>query len=380
MYNKIKMSITRYIDIDSTFRDRITYPKVGDFVIPVNGAVRNSPLTAFDPILLAFPYETDALSGGSTLTQMALSVLSSSIVNYYVGSVINIGSEFREIISYDNTTQIATVSPAFPVAYPALTPYYIRKQFPVPFINGAYQDVLVVPTPTTTTVQLGAISSPVNNYYVNKYIFFPDPNPVNFVWRRITAYNGVTKVATLEKALPTAGPFAFPIAAGTPYQILDFSYDNCRPLVYNGTEVFSNEICEKVRLINLIVPNAKVKGGYGGTLQSYPFLYVSIYSEKGQTWNSPIESNNPTARKALFKVPVTFLANTTWLTLQGSFMTHNISFRENDTLHISIYLPTGDILDFYPNNQYTYFETYKFPVIPDPGNQVQAVFEVVRPN
>ena len=374
------MSVTRYIDIDSTFRDRITYPKVGDFVIPVNSVVKNSPLTAFDPILLSFPYETDALSGGSTLTQIALSVLSSNIVNYYVGSVINIGSEFREIISYDNTTQIAAVFPAFPIGYPALTPYYIRKQFPVPFNNGAYQDVLTVATPTTTTVQLGAFASPVNNYYINKYIFFPDPNPVNFVWRRITTYNGVTKIATLEKALPTAGPFAFPIGAATPYQILDFSYDNCRPLVYNGTEIFNNELCEKVRLINLIVPNAKVKGGYGGTLQSYPYLYVSIYSEKGQTWNSPLESNNPVARKALFKVPVTFLANTTWLTLQGSFMTHNISFRENDTLHMTIYLPTGDILDFYPNNQYTYFESYKFPVVPDPGNQVQAVFEVVRPN
>jgi hypothetical protein len=368
------MSVTRYIDIDSTFRDRITYPKVGDFVIPVNGAVRNSPLTAFDPVLLAFPYETDALSGGSTLTQIALSVLSSNIVNFYVGSVINIGSEFREVIAYDNTTQIATVAPAFPVAYPALTPYYIRKQFPVPFINGAYQDVLTAATPTTTSVILGASASPVDGYYTNKFIFIPNPNPINFIWRRITSYNGVTKVATLEKALIAILPI------GTPYQILDFSYDNARPLVYNGTEIFNNELCEKVRLINLIVPNTKVRGGYGGTLQSYPFLYVSIYSEKGQTWNSPIESNNPTARKSLFKVPVTFLANTTWLTLQGSFMTHNISFRENDTLHISIYLPTGDILDFYPNNQYTYFESYRFPVVPDPGNQVQAVFEIVRPN
>lgn len=378
MYNKIKMSITRYIDIDSTFRDRITYPKVGDFVIPVNGAVKNSPLTAFDPVLLSFPYETDALSGGSTLTQMALSVLSSSIVNYYVGSVINIGSEFREIISYDNTTQIATVAPPFPVAYPALTPYYIRKQFPVPFINGAYQDTLLVNTPNTTTIELGGVASPVNGYYTNKYIFFPDPNPQNFIWKRITEY--YTTGAGPIKVAKVYPPLNGIIPAGTPYQILDFSYDNCRPLVYNGTEVFSNEICEKVRLINLIVPNAKVKGGYGGTLQSYPFLYVSVYSEKGQTWNSPIESNNPTARKALFKVPVTFLPNTTWLTLQGSFMTHNISFRENDTLHMTIYLPTGDILDFYPNNQYTYFESYKFPVVPDPGNQVQAVFEVVRPN
>jgi hypothetical protein len=364
---------TRYIDIDSTYRDRKNYPLPGDFAIPVNGQIKNSPKTAFDPVVLSFPYETDKLSGGSTFTQLALSALSSSIVNYYVNSVITINSEFRTITSYDNTTQIATVDVPFSAAYPALTSYWICKEYPVPFNSGVYQDTLTVATPTTYTVQLGAVASNINNFYVDKYIFFPDPNPLNFVWRLITSYNGVTKIATLEKALPALLP------ALTPYQILDFSYDNARPLIYNGTEIMNNPVCEKVRLINLIVPNAKVKGGYGGTLQSYPFLYVAIYSDKGNTWNSPIESNNPIAKKTLFKVPVTFLANTTWLTLQGSFMSHNISFRENDNLRVTIYLPTGDILDFYPNNQYTYFSSYGFPVIPDPGNQIQAVFEVVRP-
>jgi len=362
----------RYIDIDSTYRDRITYPKPGDFVLPVNTILKNSPATAFDPIVLSFPYETDSLSGGSTFTQIALSATSSTIVNFYVNSVININGEFRTIVSYDATTQVATVAPPLAALYPALTPYWIRKRYPVPFGSGVYEEALVVPTPNIFSVILGAAASSVDGYYVNKYIFFPDPNPVNFIWRRITTYNGTTKLATLDK------PLAAIIPALTTYQILDFSYDNARPLNYVGTEIFNNPVCEKIRLVNLIVPNAKVRGGYGGTLQSYPFVYVSVYSDKGSTWNSPIESNNPVSQKSLFKVPVTFLANTTWLTLQGSFMTQNVSFRENDSLHFTVYLPTGDVLDFYPNNQYTYFESYKFPVIPDPGNQIQAVFEVVR--
>jgi len=364
--------MSRYIDIDSTFRDRITYPKPGDFVVQVGGAPKTTYQTASDPVLLAFPYETDLLSGGSTLTQIALSVVASTIVNFYAGSVIDIAGEFRTVTAYDNTAQIATVDPPMSVAYPALTPYYIRKQYPVALAGGAYQDVTLVVNPTPTSIQLGALASSLNDIYVNKFVFFPDPLPSNFKWRRITSYNGATKIATLDKA------FTAPIAIGTVYQIIEFSYDNARPLVFNGTELVQNPVNQKISLLNLIVPTAKILGGYGGTLENYPFVYVTLYSEKGNTWLSPVESNNPTSRKALFKVPVTFLPNASWLTLQGSFMSHIIQFRENDNLHFSVFLPNGDILDFYPSSTYTYFQSYKFPVVADPGNQIQAVFEVTR--
>lgn len=366
------MTITRYLDIDSTYRNRLMYPLPGDFVLNINTPSTTNPENAMDPIILSFPYETDQTSGGSSLTQIALSALSSTIINYYVNSIINIGNEFRKIISYDNTTQIATVDVAFSVAPPALTPYWIRKEFPNELGNpGSYEDTLPVNS-SLTTVTLGALASDMDDVYVNKYIFFPDPNPINFEWSRIISYDGTTKVATLVTTLKNIK------VVGSPYQILQFSYDNSKSLNFNGVQIFGNPVCETIRLVNLIVPNANVKGGYGGTLEDYPFLYVALYSEKGQTWNTPIESNNPVASKCLFKVPVTFYPNTSWLTLQGSFMSQTIKFRENDDLRIIIYLPNGDILDFYPNSQYTYFQDYKFPVISDPGNQVQAVFEIIR--
>lgn len=365
------MAITRYLDIDSTYRNRLMYPLPGDFVINVNTPSATVPENALDPVILSFPYETDQTSGGSSTTQIALSALSSNIINYYVNSYINIGTEFRKVISYDNTTQVATVDVAFSAAPPALTPYWIRKELPLELAANSYEDTIPVNS-TLNTVTLGALASNVDNTYVNKYIFFPDPNPINFEWNIITSYNGTTKVASLLTPLKNIK------LAGATYQILQFSYDNYRSLTFNGVNLFGNPVCETIRLINLIVPNANVKGGYGGTLENYPFLYVALYSEKGQTWSQPIESNNPVANKCLFKVPVTFYPNGSWLTLQGSFMSQNIKFRENDDLHMTIFLPTGDILDFYPNNQYTYFQDYKFPVFPDPGNQVQAVFEVIR--
>ena len=39
-------------------------------------------------------------------------------------------------------------------------------------------------------------------------------------------------------------------------------------------------------------------------------------------------------------------------------MTQNLSFKENDTLHITITLPNGDVLEFEPYNQYTYFQGF----------------------
>ena len=80
----------RYLDIDSGRRNRFSYPKIGDFVVDVNGIYRNTPATALDPIVLAFPYETNLLSGGSTFTQIALSVAASNIVNFYRNSYIEI--------------------------------------------------------------------------------------------------------------------------------------------------------------------------------------------------------------------------------------------------------------------------------------------------
>ena len=54
------MSHSYQIDIDSSFRDRISYPDCGNFVIPINTSFSNSnnPFTARDPVLLGFPYDT----------------------------------------------------------------------------------------------------------------------------------------------------------------------------------------------------------------------------------------------------------------------------------------------------------------------------------
>jgi hypothetical protein len=356
----------RYIHIDSGYRDRLTYPNIGDFVVETNAYTLNGPATAKDPILLAFPYESNQLSGGSTTTQITLSVTSSNILNFYRDSYLEINGEFRKIIGYDNSSQIATVDIAFSVAPLALTLYSIRKELP------AERSTTSNNATSLSQIYLGAGSSSVDNFYVNTFVFLPGGSPpTSYQWKRITAYDGTTKIATVS------GIFSALVTAGTTYEILRFTRDNVVPLNYQGSNTFSNATCESVRLISLIVPNRNILNGYG-TLQNYSHVYVEIYSERGNTYSNPIISNAPAAKKALFQVPVTFNPNTSWLTLQGSYMTQNLAFKENDTLHVKITLPTGQILQFEPFNQFTYFQGYGFPIESDPGTQVQLVLEVTR--
>ncbi len=375
----------RYIDIDSGRRNRFAYPKVGDFVVDVNGRNNNTPTSSVDPIILAFPYETNQLSGGSTVTQIALSVTSSNIVNFYRNSYIEINGNYRRIISYDNTIQLAVVSPAFPVAYPALTRYSIRKQLPLELAPAVFQEALPVNTATNifTPGPLAlAKAGPTGLGLQDLYVFVAGLTPpTSYQWGRLDRILAGGVWTGSYKVLPTNPGGVYPaLLAGTTYEIMRFSYDNVVPLRYLGTENINNPTAETVRLVNIVVPNNKITPSYG-TLQNWPYLYVSIYSEKGSTYaNQVIISNNPASNRCLFKVPVSFLPNTSWLTLSLSAMNQNITFRENDALHITIFLPNGDVLDFEPFNQFTFFQGFGYPIESDPSTQVNVTLEISRDN
>jgi len=373
----------RYLDIDSGRRNRFSYPSIGNFVVEVNGTYHNTPSSALDPIVLAFPYETNLLSGGSTPTQLTLSVAASNIVNFYRNSYIEINGNFRLCTAYDNSIQVATVSPAFPVAYPALTPYTIRKELPVELSAGVFQEALPVNTAAnvfTPGPLAAAIAGPDGLGLQDLFVFVAGAiPPLTYQWGRLNrilvagVWTGSYQVVT-----PNPGGVYGALLAGTIYEIQRFSFDNVYPLNYVGTEVINNAAYEQVRLVNLVLPNNKIIGSYGGTLQNYPYLYVQIYSEKGITYQNPIISNNPGSKKALFKVPISFLPNTTFLTLALSSMNQQITFKENDTLHITITLPDGTILTMENPNLYTFFPGFNFPIQSDPLNQVNLILEITR--
>ncbi len=358
---------TRYIDINSTYRNRKTYPNVCDFVIEMNtNNFNNSPDAAKDPVLMSFPYETNLLQGGSTVTQIVLSIEASNVLNFYRGNYLEIAGNFRKVISYNQSTKVAVVDIPFPIAYPVLTQYTMRYELPELY------NLTSAISPSTNKIVLSVGASSTNDYYVNKWVFVPGPTPpTSYQWFRIIAYDGTTKVATV------AGRFSTLIPAGTLFEILAFSYDNVKSLKYLGTEVGTgNPVCTSVNLVNLIVPNLPVLNGYGGTLQNYPFLYICLYSEKGITYNNPMISSAEASSKALFKCPITYLQTNSFLTLGYSGMTQKVNFRMNDDLRLQILLPDGTPLQFDTGSPNLFNPNLPIPC--NPITQVQAVFSVVR--
>ena len=123
------MSNTRYLEIDSTYRDRILWPLAGQFEIPISQSGRKTIDTAVDPVSLSVPEiawtsnnfdsaNTATISGTIQLTTLPLIASSSTpstfiiectanqlqqLKNYYLGAVIinTTISQSRRIISYE---------------------------------------------------------------------------------------------------------------------------------------------------------------------------------------------------------------------------------------------------------------------------------------
>jgi hypothetical protein len=95
----------KYLDIDSTYRNRNNYPNPNDFVIPITYPGRDSTAaTSIDPVVGAIPYTGSTDPPGTNVTQVSsdtshitLDPQEINIDNYYINSVLEIAGEFRTI-------------------------------------------------------------------------------------------------------------------------------------------------------------------------------------------------------------------------------------------------------------------------------------------
>jgi hypothetical protein len=477
-------STSRYIDIDSSYRNRLSYPDIGNFVVPVNTtSFASNAYTAKDPVLLAFPYDTGLTyymdvntDFGQPLLEVGIGTPDSDgampIINFYNGNYIQIYDNFFRIISYSYTGP-GTSFPYYVVCdqdwpggyanYPASNPVYtappynlgntgaglqytIRYELPVS-LNGygygntgaftpVYQEALSPLNPyplnypsgktVTREVILGTNASTRDGAYVGKYLFslppiylFPWIDPyypeitsssinsglifnllgpgyegvlenvvyTKYQWSLITAYTGATKTATLKSAFLLGAAFDPLVPIGTftgTYEILNYSYDNFRCIKYAGTETYNNPRCASVSLSNLIIPSyipiTNINAGY---ITDYPFVWVAVYSDKGQTYQQPIMSNAPASNKALFKCRTLYNQPTKFLSLGSTTNGQAIYFKQDDDLHVEILLPNGQPIRFTPalytavsGGKYTFFPGASFPIPPDPQAQVYLTLSV----
>jgi hypothetical protein len=356
----------KYLDIDSTYRNRHNYPNPNDFVIPITYPGRDSTAaTSIDPVVGAIPYTGSTDPPGTNVTQVSsdtshitLDPQEINIDNYYINSVLEIAGEFRIITHYDGTTKIATLSLPFSVLPSNGTVYFTRKI--QPFFVGT---IVSQPLPTSNTFALDPLASSIDNVYTNSYVRFTSGANSNLV-RRVTQYIGNSRLITISGNLPNV-----PIL-GDRMELDSFSYDNAGALLYSGNQ--GNSTYYEIDLIWLSVPNQILGVGYGGTLDRYPYVYVRLFNEGNRLTNQAMYSNNPNSPFVLFKVPVNqYFGNTSFITLADAKTKQVVRFDPVSDIRFVVTLPDGEIIKFANDDSLS-------PLSPDPFLQVNALFSIKR--
>lgn len=357
--------INKYIDIDSTYRNRTFYPLQSNFVIPVYFNTKAlSVFQAKDPVFLGYPIAINKTAVGVLPTDtFVIGPDCSPTDNVYTNSYFENGSltlapTYTKIIDYDGATKTITLENSIAVL---TNPISIRPQLP------QVRDVLTVAGSTTVSVILGNSASNQSGSYDGYMLRFVTLGGLpSTVYTYIKNYNGLTKTAILNSPLPSA-----PVV-GDIYELIQYSYDNFNCLLYNGTTTMTQPVCYSIELLYITIPNVKVKNGNGGFLDNYPYFYVKLYNENANSSNHILYSNNPNTNFATFKVPMTLvLRNEVYFTLRDSKCVQVIKFSPDQDIHFEITLPNGEplVLDT---------PDFNSPNAPNPFLQISASFAIRR--
>lgn len=354
-------SIYKYINVDSTYRNRKLYPNPADFVMPVSytGNLLSDPFQAADPIIDAYPTEIAFTQAGSTDIDIVLSATSSTIQNFYINKYLQIGNEYRIITNYDPATKIATVSVAFSAAPAALTKYYIRGGLPT------FSGTVGATGNTFANVNLGLTASSSSGTYRGQYLSMTS-GTADTETSLIVSYSGDTKIAGITPS------FSSEPVAGDTFDILGFSRDNFAPLTYWGTRGFNNPVCYSMELLYLMVPNQILKSGYGGTLDKYPYFILKVSNVEMQYSDHILYSNNPNERNAMFRVPMPLtLRSESFFILRDSKCIEVVKFKPDQSLKFQLLLPSGQPIIFKTDDNVS-------PEAPNPFLQISASFAIRR--
>jgi len=208
------MSFTRYLEFDSSYRDRVQWPSPANFVIPFGSSGQRNKDTAADPVCNAAPIlywnsSFDETTAATTVTITGITFTTSpsdpytfiitaaandlrNVANFYAGAVLQLTDSaatpvtvYTRILTYkltSTTSALVTVSTPLPT------------NFPTGAVSGSIQN----PTNATNTALVPYVFIPAgsngDNFYINFYI----ENITTGEFFTITAYDGVTHLATLS--------------------------------------------------------------------------------------------------------------------------------------------------------------------------------------
>jgi hypothetical protein len=309
--------------------------------------------------------------------------------NYYImDETLSYGTTIvaRLIKDYDINFRYCHLDTPFPSKWSYTDSYTIRKTLP--------SEKWKLTQPTTTNesgfmiVSLPSDASPIDKFYVGKYIYFAGNKNTNsssnsssdrtqfkaiYGTYMILDYDGFTRKAVCDYSSDPNNPI-LPPTVGDIINIVSFSYDNYSPLLYTGSIVSQNQtVCYEIALVSLILPNATLSTG--SRIAFYPFVYVelsNVTSPSGMAKNI-IYSNNPDSGRALFIMGVTdsiqpVVGN--YVKLLGK-MRQIVKFKPNDSLRFTVYLPDGTLYQPVKSDLFTPYE-------PEKLLQINAVFSIKR--
>ena len=393
------MNRKKYLELDSTFRDRNQYPNPSDFVVPfqISGSYNNC-VDAHDAVCLSAPFEQSA--GATLITTNTVSLVafvSSSTDNFYVKqylglintSVVPNTIQYSKINHYKGSTRIITTMGIYSLPLGTYS-YIIRKQLPADIPYNTNTEVSNILTNnqiigfTPIAVTLSPTSSTTQGAYVGMILRLFTNSMEEY--KIITAYDETTHVVTLTR------PFVNVFTTSDYYEILPFSRDNLKPLKYQGSNP-NQAVCYSVRLTSISIPfiirsytdsnfveadeKALIDVANGGTIDQYPYFYVCLYSDIHKDNMQSIVSNNPNTSYALFRVPVSSgdTPGAKKIMSQTCFsrcdMCPVIKFLPNDTFHMTVLLPNGEVLSFVQKDNLS-------PKEPNYKLQISAMFEFTR--
>lgn len=317
--------------------------------------------------------------------------------NFYISYIIynQTKNEWLKITYYNGITHLASTYPYdnTPLDFSAdvfrhytpgtwsRTDTYIIRRLPPEELGT----IVSVNPSNPYQVQISPTSSSIPNFYVGSFLrnqepfqFFPYSfNNPNY---RILGYDpqfpdwagppgSVIPVATLDKIYDTT--------LNSSYEIMQFTTDNMFPFPYEGSIVSMREaVCFDVELLNLVLPNAFLSVSNGSRAVFYPYVYVELTPINNSERFGPnsINSNNPNARRMLFRALIKDVVNDTtspFVRIDGGGMKQRVKLMLCDSFHFSVHLPDGQLFK-------TILPEYFSPDRPYELNQISAVFGFKR--
>ena len=378
--NKIQLPVYKYLDIDSTYRNRIDYPDPNSFVVR-NSSSSNVPsanLVAYNLPVYSFPMSQ--LYVGPTFTPLAFQnfgnnnlVLDSrettTVPNFYADYFIESIApttaaplpvdysivQYGTIASYNNVTQTVLLTSNLPTATTVNgTNYIIRKNKPL-FVGNVTNVVTAKTTFDVEKLVTGGYGNLPN-----------DSNSVYYLRVRkagtASLDNRIVQITIPPPPVQPAPPL--PPIPPTPNRIilnnpLDLQLNDSIEIIGPGQNIITSLRYAsggsqsiqggdyELELLWLSVPNQVLDVGYGGTLDRYPYIYCSLYTGITNTTQQVLYSNNPYTSKVLFKVPVNeYFGDTSFITLKDSKAKQTIYFDPSQDLFFELTLPDGTVISF----------------------------------